>query len=468
MTDVGIRASSFDHPDAVALQLGQRRARVGASATSLLHWDLAFAALAAIAVSMVRPVAPPSVVVVLLGCWAGCLAMTRLSCVDLLDSPARQLARVLRVGCVFALIGSAVSIVPAASLTTVEVFALAGLFTVTSCCVRAALTTRGQVGGCVVVVGGEAERDHAVAALSRRPGPSLRVVAVSLATDGLPSPAGDVAVSLRELPEFARQVGAHSVVAMPGTGLSPVELRRLRWLLEDACLPYLVGTALLGVANDRLATVDVSGVPLVRVRAGSRSGPVWLLVEWWGRCLAALALALLAPLLVLLMVAIRRESAGPAIFRQTRIGREGRPFTIYKLRTMVSEPIPEAALVSDVDGLLFKMRRDPRITRLGGWLRKYSLDELPQLLNVVRGQMRLVGPRPALPEEVAEYSEDERRRLTMPPGITGLWQVSGRSDLTWEETVRLDLHYVDNWSPMLDLIILCRTVRAVVGHQGAY
>jgi lipopolysaccharide/colanic/teichoic acid biosynthesis glycosyltransferase len=114
------------------------------------------------------------------------------------------------------------------------------------------------------------------------------------------------------------------------------------------------------------------------------------------------------------------------------------------------------------------MRVDPRITPLGRWLRRYSLDELPQLANVVLGQMRLVGPRPALPEEVAEYADDDRRRLAVPPGITGLWQVSGRSDLSWEESVRLDLHYVDNWSPWLDLVILCRTVRAVLAHRGAY
>jgi lipopolysaccharide/colanic/teichoic acid biosynthesis glycosyltransferase len=207
---------------------------------------------------------------------------------------------------------------------------------------------------------------------------------------------------------------------------------------------------------------------LVRVRAANRSGPAWVLVDWAGRCGAAVALIALAPLLLLLALAIRRESPGPAIFRQVRVGQDGRLFTVLKLRTMVSEPVSEATLENDCDGVLFKMRRDPRITPLGAWLRKYSLDELPQLANVVMGQMRLVGPRPALPEEVAAYAEDDRRRLAVRPGITGLWQVSGRSDLTWEETVRLDLHYVDNWSPWLDLIILARTVRAVLGHRGAY
>ena len=469
MTDMGIRASTtFGHPEQVALGRVERKVRLGGSSTrSLLAWDLALAALAAAALAVARPLAPPAVIVLLLGCWGGCLVLGRASCVAVLDSRTQQLDRVVRAGCMFALVGSAVSILPQASLTAGQVFAMAAGVTALSCCLRAVATARGAE-GCVVVVGGAEERSHAVAALARRPGPALRIVAVSLTVAGREPPPGDVAVPLGELPLLARRVGAHSVVAVPGTGLSPVDLRRLRWLLEKDRLPYFVGTSLVGVATDRIATLDVGGVPMVRVHARQRSGLVWQLVEWGGRGLAALALVVAAPVLLAAAIAIRHDSPGPAIFRQVRIGRDGRPFSIYKLRTMVVAPVAEAELVSDGDGVLFKMRQDPRITTLGSWLRKYSLDELPQLLNVVLGQMRLVGPRPALPEEVAEYSDDERRRLAMPPGITGLWQVSGRSDLTWEETVRLDLHYVDNWSPTLDLLILCRTVRAVLGHRGAY
>ncbi|MDQ4054478.1 MAG: sugar transferase, partial [Actinomycetota bacterium] len=224
----------------------------------------------------------------------------------------------------------------------------------------------------------------------------------------------------------------------------------------------------LGVAPARLAASNVSGVPLVRVHAANRSGPVWVLVEWTGRCIAVVALALLLPLLSLLAVAIRRGSPGPAIYRQPRVGQDGRMFTMFKLRTMTDGPLVDTPLENDCDEVLFKMRSDPRITPLGRWLRRYSLDELPQLANVVLGQMRLVGPRPALPAEVSAYDEDARRRLAVRPGITGLWQVSGRSDLTWEETVRLDLHYVDNWTPWLDLLILGRTVGAVLRHRGAY
>jgi exopolysaccharide biosynthesis polyprenyl glycosylphosphotransferase len=319
----------------------------------------------------------------------------------------------------------------------------------------------------VLVVGDAAERRHAVAALERRTGPALDVVEVCLEDDAGAAPDGEIAVPLRDVPAYAQRVGAHSVVAVPGSRLDPLGLRRLQWLLEGERLPCFVWTGLLGVAAARLATADVGGVPLVRVHAAKRSGLAWVLVDWSGRCLAALALILLLPVLLLLAIAIRRGSPGPAIYRQTRVGQDGRLFTIFKLRTMAGPP-PDTTLENDFDGVLFKMRRDPRITPLGCWLRKYSLDELPQLANVVLGQMRLVGPRPALPDEVAEYAEDDRRRLAVRPGITGLWQVSGRSDLTWEETVRLDLHYVDNWSPFLDLRILIRTVRAVVGHRGAY
>jgi lipopolysaccharide/colanic/teichoic acid biosynthesis glycosyltransferase len=187
---------------------------------------------------------------------------------------------------------------------------------------------------------------------------------------------------------------------------------------------------------------------------------------------ALAALVVLAPLLVMVALAVRRDSPGPAIFRQRRVGRDGAEFTIFKFRTMTTDAedrvVDLAAHNESAGDLLFKIRQDPRLTRLGAVLRRYSVDELPQLVNVALGDMSLVGPRPALPDEVERYDPDPRRRLAVRPGITGLWQVSGRSDLSWEETVRLDLHYVDNWSPALDLQILCRTARAVLGHAGAY
>ncbi|MEN8704723.1 MAG: sugar transferase, partial [Nocardioides marinisabuli] len=191
----------------------------------------------------------------------------------------------------------------------------------------------------------------------------------------------------------------------------------------------------------------------------------------WERGACAVALVVLAPLLLALMALVRLDSPGPALFRQQRVGRDGEVFSILKLRTMhvdAEARLEDLREHNESDGALFKMRQDPRVTRAGRWLRRLSLDELPQLVNVVRGDMALVGPRPPLPGEVTAYDEDALRRLAVRPGITGLWQVSGRSDLPWAMTVRLDSRYVDNWSLRLDAWILARTVRAVLGHHGAY
>jgi exopolysaccharide biosynthesis polyprenyl glycosylphosphotransferase len=203
------------------------------------------------------------------------------------------------------------------------------------------------------------------------------------------------------------------------------------------------------------------------------SGPRWLLKALFDRIGAALALLVLAPLLAVCALAIRldRNAPGPAFFRQIRVGRHGKPFAIYKFRTMrddAEDLLAELRALNEHDGALFKVRQDPRITRVGRFLRRYSLDELPQLINVLRGEMSLVGPRPPLPNEVAEYPADMLRRLVVRPGMTGLWQVSGRADLAWEEAMRLDLRYVENWTLTLDLIIMMRTASAVLRASGAY
>ena len=171
--------------------------------------------------------------------------------------------------------------------------------------------------------------------------------------------------------------------------------------------------------------------------------------------------------------AIKLTSPGPVFYRQTRVGIDGKQFRMIKFRSMVADADARRADLLQLERtegneVLFKMRNDPRVTRVGAFLRRFSLDELPQLFNVLRGEMSLVGPRPPLPEEVAGYNDDATRRLKVKPGVTGLWQVSGRSDLTWEESLRLDLRYADNWSMMLDLSILWRTVRAVTSGSGAY
>jgi exopolysaccharide biosynthesis polyprenyl glycosylphosphotransferase len=186
---------------------------------------------------------------------------------------------------------------------------------------------------------------------------------------------------------------------------------------------------------------------------------------------AVVLLTLGLPVLLVASVAVAVNSRGPVFYKQRRVGKGGTEFTIWKFRTMVRDADKiKQSLADDNEGagVLFKMRKDPRITRVGSVLRRYSVDELPQLFNVVTGAMSLVGPRPPLPEESARYEPDMRRRLLVKPGLTGLWQVSGRSDLPWEEAVRLDLRYVEDWSLALDAMILWKTFRAVLGGQGAY
>jgi exopolysaccharide biosynthesis polyprenyl glycosylphosphotransferase len=269
-------------------------------------------------------------------------------------------------------------------------------------------------------------------------------------------------------------VAAHQpdvVLVLPCREVTPDDLRRLAWSLEVTNTELLVSSGLLDVAPARATVLAAGSIPVLHVRRPELHGVRRVLKDTWERLAALVALILCAPLLGLLVLAIRRESAGPAIFRQVRVGRGGRAFTMLKLRTMATGAEARVHLLghlNESDGILFKVRSDPRVTRLGALLRKYSLDELPQLWNIVRGDMSLVGPRPALPDEVARYESDAHRRMAVKPGLTGLWQVSGRSDLTWRQSVRLDLHYVDNWSLGLDLRIIARTARAVLSHAGAY
>jgi lipopolysaccharide/colanic/teichoic acid biosynthesis glycosyltransferase len=186
---------------------------------------------------------------------------------------------------------------------------------------------------------------------------------------------------------------------------------------------------------------------------------------------ATAALGILSPLLIFIAIAILVRDGGPVLFSQTRIGKDGEPFTVLKFRTMVPDAElrkQEILALNEGDGLLFKMRRDPRVTATGACLRRWSMDEFPQLFNVVLGEMSLVGPRPPLPSEVARYGDDVRRRLVVKPGMTGLWQINGRSDLNREDAVRLDLRYVENWSLALDLQVLWKTCAAVVKGRGAY
>jgi exopolysaccharide biosynthesis polyprenyl glycosylphosphotransferase len=266
---------------------------------------------------------------------------------------------------------------------------------------------------------------------------------------------------------------ADTVVVLSCPEIDGPALRRLAWQLERNEVDLIVASTLVDVAGDRTTIRPVDGLPMLHVEHPRLKGSARLVKAAFDRVGALLLLLLISPVLAVVaaLVMFAPGGRGPAVFRQERVGKNGRLFTLYKFRTMVVNA--EARLIeirnlNDTDGELFKMRKDPRVTPVGRWLRRFSLDELPQLVNVLKGDMSLVGPRPPLAKEVAGYPSDMLRRLVVKPGLTGLWQVSGRSDLSWEESIRLDLTYVENWSLAMDLTILARTVSAVVRSSGAY
>ncbi|WP_457468146.1 sugar transferase [Streptomyces sp. TE4109] len=264
---------------------------------------------------------------------------------------------------------------------------------------------------------------------------------------------------------------ADLALVVPGPQLSEERLCRLSWGLHDGGLALSVLPGLSGIAAGRVRATAAAGLTLLHIAPPLRRGPQPALKAVVDRVGAALGLLVLTPLLVLIGAAVRFGSDGPVFHRQVRQGQHNRPFTMWKFRTMVADAEARKdrlRTANEIDGPMFKMRRDPRVTGIGHLLRRTSLDELPQLLNVLRGDMSLVGPRPPLPEEVSRYDEREFRRLSVKPGLTGLWQVSGRSDLSWQETVSLDLWYVDNWSMATDMGLMARTLRAVTDGRGAY
>ncbi len=260
-----------------------------------------------------------------------------------------------------------------------------------------------------------------------------------------------VVSGLRNVARVVQLYDADTVAVLACPEMSGVRLRELAWELEKTGTDLCVAPALLDVAGPRTTIRPVAGLPLLHVDHPEFTGAKQVIKDAFDKVVGS--------------------DGGPALFRQTRVGRDGRDFTVYKFRTMVldaEDRKAQLAVSNEKDGVLFKIRNDPRITAVGARLRRWSVDELPQLINVVRGDMSLVGPRPALPDEAARYGDYVRRRLVVKPGITGLWQVNGRSDLSWEESVRLDLRYVENWSLVLDLQILWKTCSAVFGGSGAY
>jgi exopolysaccharide biosynthesis polyprenyl glycosylphosphotransferase len=276
--------------------------------------------------------------------------------------------------------------------------------------------------------------------------------------------------STAEIKELIAEHGA-TLVMVAATAFDATRLNRLFWELQEVDVDIQITSGTIDLMASRMIVQSVAGVPLLYVRRTGMDRAQRTMKRAIDVLGSALGLILLSPVLVAIALWIRKDSDGPVFFKQTRVGRDGRTFTFWKFRTMTAdaeEKRAELEHLSEGPGLLFKLKDDPRITRVGRRLRRFSLDELPQLWNVLKGEMSLVGPRPALPVEVEQYDDWVRNRLRVKPGMTGLWQVSGRTETSFSDYIRFDLFYIQNWSLALDLWILWRTFRAVVTAEGAH
>ncbi|MEO8219705.1 MAG: sugar transferase [Specibacter sp.] len=329
----------------------------------------------------------------------------------------------------------------------------------------------------VVVLGTPADVGYVIEHLRSHLASGYRVAGVALTSlepnmELLPPWYGvPVMSTMADITHLVSTTQAEAVVvagALPG---GPKAIQELGWQLEDMSTELVLASSLTNVAGPRVHFRPMEGLPLMHVELPQYSGGKHIFKRAMDMVSAAAALLILSPLLLLLALIVKLDSSGPALFMQERVGRNGETFKMVKFRSMGVDAEAKLAALKDRNegaGELFKMAHDPRVTRCGKWMRRFSLDELPQFFNVLLGQMSLVGPRPPLATEVARYEQPTHRRLLIKPGITGLWQVSGRSDLAWDEAVRLDLYYVENWSLTGDLVILWRTFKAVISPVGAY
>lgn len=345
-------------------------------------------------------------------------------------------------------------------------------------CVRASLArrrARGEQLQDVLLVGDLEDVRYVGRRIAATPtaGYRVRAVITDCAAPGVVVDLGDASVPVLDgiaaVLDRARSEAVSAVVIAGAIAGGHERLRRLGWQLEEHGVELVVSSPLADIAAGRVHERPVDGLPLMHVETPDyrrRFGKRVLDVVGAGA-----GLLVLAPVFAAVALVIRADDGGPVFFRQNRVGRGGREFSILKFRTMCVDAEARMAALEQANegaGPLFKVKDDPRVTRVGKFLRRTSLDELPQLWNVLTGSMSLVGPRPALPREVARYEDFADRRLLVTPGITGLWQVSGRSDLDWAEGVRLDLHYVENWSFVHDVVILGRTIPSVLRSRGAY
>ncbi|MGO4785728.1 sugar transferase [Cryobacterium sp. W22_MBD10_FK3] len=327
-----------------------------------------------------------------------------------------------------------------------------------------------------IVVGGREDIEYVVQQIDAKSGAAYHVVGAALEGENVTSvtSAGHrvpVVSDFAHVAGAAQSLGVDAVIVAGHPSLGSTFIRNLGWDLERTTAELVLSSRLTDVAGPRIHFRPVEGLPLIHVEIPQYDGAKHVLKRALDITLGALALLLISPVLVVIGVLVKLDSPGPVLFRQERVGRNGRTFHMLKIRSMVRTAEDDLAGLLDQNegaGVLFKIRSDPRITRIGRVLRKYSLDELPQLWNIVHGEMSLVGPRPPLPSEVENYESHMHRRLYIKPGLTGMWQVNGRSNLSWEESVRLDLYYVENWSLAGDLMIIWRTVKIVVRPLGAY
>ncbi|WP_245981977.1 sugar transferase [Mycetocola tolaasinivorans] len=325
-----------------------------------------------------------------------------------------------------------------------------------------------------LLIGERVQTAHVGNEILRTPSSGLLPVAAitsdSVLVDDL-LPGVPVRGGLSNISQVLDEEAIETVVYTGSDRMTPEGLRQLGWDLEHRGIHLVVAPALTDIAGPRIRARPVAGLPLINVDIPEFEGRKYSSKRALDILGSGFGLILLSPLFLVLAFLIKRDSAGPVFFRQKRVGLNGKDFYMVKFRSMVvdaEDRLDALQKSSEGNGVLFKMKSDPRITRLGAFLRRFSIDELPQLINVFRGDMSLVGPRPPLRSEVDQYEDAAHRRFLVKPGMTGLWQVSGRSDLSWEDSLRLDLYYVENWSMTGDFIILWRTARAVVGSSGAY
>jgi exopolysaccharide biosynthesis polyprenyl glycosylphosphotransferase len=326
----------------------------------------------------------------------------------------------------------------------------------------------------VVIVGSEGHVDEIASVLRRETWLGYNVIgALTPLLDGRPTTHSGIPLlgNSQSVADVVLETGADVVFLAGGAFDSAAAMRRLAWELETHDVQVVIAPSVTDVSSERVSIRPVGGLPLIHLEK-PRSQAAGRRAKRFFDILATLSLLFAAaPLFAFAAIRIKAHDGGPIMFRQTRVGRDGKKFTVLKFRTMVTNAEQLLAQLHEeqgYDGGLFKMQDDPRVTTPGAWLRRFSIDELPQLFNVLKGDMSLVGPRPPLAHEVAQYDEEIARRLRVRPGMTGLWQVSGRSELSWSEAVRLDLYYVDNWSMVQDMTILARTLGAVTRAHGAY